>query len=307
MSATPSTTSSKRPCWTNSRDAGDAALAVVEEDRVGGARDRIIVGVVEDDVGALAAQFQGQLLQVAGSRSRDDQLADLGGTGEGHLVDIIVRGQGRAGGLAEAGHHVHHALGHACLSDQFREPQRGQRCLLGRLEDHAVTGGQRRAELPGGHQQREVPRDDLPDHAERLAQRVGVEVSARHVGHRDVDRVALDLGGPAGHVVEQVRRQRHVGGLRHAERLAVVQRLQLSELVDVLEDEIADPPDDPPALGGGHPAPRAVLERPACRPNRAVDVFGVSFGDVGEGLAGRRVGGLERLAGRGVGPLPVDE
>ena len=33
-----------------------------------------------------------------------------------------------------------------------------------------------RAELPGGHQQREVPRDDLPDHAERLAQRVGVEV-----------------------------------------------------------------------------------------------------------------------------------
>ena len=76
---------------------------MVEEDRVGGARDRIIVGVVEDDVGALAAQFQGQLLQVAGSRSRDDQLADLGGTGEGHLVDIIVRGQGRAGGLAEAG------------------------------------------------------------------------------------------------------------------------------------------------------------------------------------------------------------
>ena len=33
---------------------------------------------------------------------------------------------------------------------------------------------------------------------------------ARHVRHRDVDRVALDLGGPAGHVVEQVRGQRHV-------------------------------------------------------------------------------------------------
>src|SRR6185312_2684259 len=48
------------------------------------------------------------------------------------------------------------------------QPQRGQRRLLGWLEDVAVTRGQGRAELPRGHQQRGVPRDDLADDAERL-------------------------------------------------------------------------------------------------------------------------------------------
>ena len=49
--------------------SGDAALAVVEEDRVGGAGDgRVGIGVVEHDVGALAAEFESELLEVAGRR-----------------------------------------------------------------------------------------------------------------------------------------------------------------------------------------------------------------------------------------------
>src|ERR1022692_3576705 len=106
--------------------ASDAALAVVEEDRIGCALDGRGPGIVEDDVGALAAQFQGQLLQVAARCCRHDQLAYLGGAGEGDLVHIVVGGQRRAGGLAEAGHHVHHAIGHAGLGHQLRQPQRGQ-------------------------------------------------------------------------------------------------------------------------------------------------------------------------------------
>jgi hypothetical protein len=53
------------------------------------ALDRAGVGVVEDDVGALAAEFQRELLQVPG-RGLHDQLADLSGTGEGDLVHVIV-------------------------------------------------------------------------------------------------------------------------------------------------------------------------------------------------------------------------
>ena len=185
--------------------------------------------------------------------------------------------------------------------------QRGQRRLLGRLEHHAVARGQGRAELPRGHQQREVPRDDLADDADRLAQRVGVEVGAWHVGHRDVDRVALDLGGPAGHVVEQVRRQRHVRAARHADRLAVVERLELGELLGVLEDEVADLPDEAASLGRRHAAPRAAFEGVTRGADRPVDVFGISLGHVGEGLPGGRVGGLERLTGRRLGPLSADE
>ena len=77
--------------------AGVAALAVVEEDRVGRARDRRLqVGVGVDDVGRLAAELQADLLQVAGGRL-DDQLADLGRAGERDLVDVVVGGERRAG------------------------------------------------------------------------------------------------------------------------------------------------------------------------------------------------------------------
>ena len=179
-------------------------------------------------------------------------------------------------------------------------------CSAG-LSTTQCAGGQRRPELPRRHQQREVPRDDLPDHADRLAQRVGVEVGARHVRHRDVNRVALDLGGPARHVVEQVGGQRHIGRLGDSEWLAVVQRLQLGELVGVLQDEVADPPDDAAPLGRGHPAPRPLLERLARGPDSPVDVLGAALGDPGERLPGGGVGRLERLARRRIGPLPVDE
>ena len=56
--------------------------------------------------------------------------------------------------------------------------------LFRRLEDDAVAGGKRRSEFPGRHQQREVPRDDLADHAERLMEVIG-------------DRVAIYFTDPA--------------------------------------------------------------------------------------------------------------
>jgi len=47
--------------------AGGADLALVEEDRVGGAVDgQLQIGVVEQDIGRLAAQLQQDLLDRAG-------------------------------------------------------------------------------------------------------------------------------------------------------------------------------------------------------------------------------------------------
>jgi hypothetical protein len=57
---------------------GHAALAVVEEDSVGGALDCAGVGVGEHDVGALAAELRADLLQVARGGVHDD-LANVGG------------------------------------------------------------------------------------------------------------------------------------------------------------------------------------------------------------------------------------
>jgi hypothetical protein len=84
---------------------------------------------------------------------------------------------------------------------------------------------------------------------------VGVELCARRVGNRDRERVAVDLRREPRHVVEQVRRQRYVGGARHADRLAVVERFDHGELVCVFEDQIGDPPDQPPAFRRGQAVP----------------------------------------------------
>ena len=62
-------------------------MALVEEDAVDDALDGLVErGVLEDDVRGLAAEFQRQFLAGAGDLALDG-LADLGGAGEGDLVD----------------------------------------------------------------------------------------------------------------------------------------------------------------------------------------------------------------------------
>ena len=134
-------------------------------------------------------------------------LDDLGGidvAGEGDLVDVGMDDQRRAGRLAEAVDDVDDARREAGLEGQLGHAQGGQRRLLGGLHDDGVAAGQGRAPLPGQHQQREVPGDDLADDADRLPQRVGQEVAA------DRDGAALDLVGPAGVVAQRVDDALHV-------------------------------------------------------------------------------------------------
>ena len=122
---------------------------------------------------------------------------------------------------AEAVDDIEHALRQQ-VADDFRPDQNRGRRLLGRLEDDAVAGRKRRRELPRRHQDREVPRNDLPDHAERLMKVIG-------------DGVVVDLADRAflgadagGEIAEMIDRQRHVGGHGLADRLAVVPGLRLA-------------------------------------------------------------------------------
>ena len=94
---------------------------------------------------ALAAPgLQGDLLEVAG-RSPRNQLAHLGGAGEGDLVDVGVVGDGGPRRLAEAGQDVDHAFGKAGLEDQLAEAECGERGLLGGLEHDGAAGRECRA------------------------------------------------------------------------------------------------------------------------------------------------------------------
>ena len=223
--------------------------------------------------------------------------------GEGDLVDVEVVDE-RGARVAEAGQDVDDAGGDAGLEQQLAEVERGERGLLGGLEHDGVAGGDRRDDLEGRHGQREVPRHDAGDDADRLATGVGVELAARH-RHRDGG--ALHLGGPAGEVAEQLGGDADVaaGG---REALAVVERLELGELLGALVDQVADAPQQVRALARGHPRPRrAGLEGVAGGDDGAVGVDGRGLGDLDEDLLGGRVDGVEGLAVLRVDPLAVDQ
>ena len=249
-------------------------MALVEEDGAGGSGNGFVeVGVGEDDGRALAAELEGDFLQVSGG-GFDDQAADFGRAGEGDLVDERMRGERGSGAFAESGEDVDDALGEAGFVDELGEAEAGHRGLLGELEDDGAAGGEGGAELPGGHQQGEVPRDDLGGDADGFAQGVGVEVA----GEREREGRAGDLGRPAGHVAEHVDGERDVGGAGDGDGLAVVEGFELGEFVEVLLEQVTELPDEAAAFGGLHAGPGAVVEGFAGGADGAVDVFGSASG-----------------------------
>lgn len=101
-----------------------AALAVVVVDaKVDPADGLFDVGVVEDNIGGFAAEFEGDFLEVGGRRGLHDSAADEGGAREGDLVDVHVCGEGRARGLAEAGDDVEDAWGETGFFDEAGEDE----------------------------------------------------------------------------------------------------------------------------------------------------------------------------------------
>ena len=178
--------------------AGRAALTGVGEDGEEGTVDRLVeIGVREDDVRALAAELEGDLLDRS-RRKLQDAPPGRRLAGEGDLVDAGMSGERLADLLAGTGEDVHHAIGDARFATDLAQHHRGDRGGAGRFEDEGVAGGEGWGQLPGGHQQREIPGHDLGADADRLAQGV---VEQRAV-HRDL--LAPELRGEPGVVLEAV-------------------------------------------------------------------------------------------------------
>ena len=187
------------------------------------------------------------------------------------------------------------------LQRDLAERQRGQRRLARRLEDDGVAAGQRRRDLPRREQQREVPRHDRGDDADRLAQRVGEVVAL------DRNRLARHLVGPAGEVLEALGRGRDLDVPRFADRLAVVQRLEPRDLVGALHQPLAELA--APAARARAPTACPTARSSAARAAATAASTSLLSADatVGDHFLGRRVDDVHRLAGRRRTPFVVDE
>ena len=171
---------------------------------------------------------------------------------------------------------VDDALRHAGALADLGEQDRGQRRELGRLQHHRAAGGERRRDLPGEHQQRKIPRDDLADDAGRLV----------------AGKLAVERLRPAGMMQEMADRQRHVDVAALADRLAVVDRFQHREQALVALHGAADGVEHLGALVAGRGAPfrQRLARRPQPphrhRPRRRRETLASSLPV--DGLAARR-------------------
>ena len=253
-----------------------ADVALVEEDPVHDPLDRLVEGrVVEHQVGALAPELQGQAR--AGARPA------RGGSPCPRSVEPVKATLSTPGWAASAAPVAPapvttlttpgRQLG---LPDQLGQQQRRERRGLGRLQHHRVAAGERGRDLPRGHQQREVPGDDLAHHPERPR------------GHaRDG---VLQLVGPA-RVVEEVRRhQRQVDVARLADRLAAVDRLEHGQLARAVLHQAGQPEEVLRPRPARQVAPALLVGAPGGG-DGVVDVRRAGLGHDGEVVAG---GGLDR-------------
>ena len=173
------------------RERGAAVLAGVAEDgeRSGGGGG-LEVSVAEDDVGGLAAELEGDPLDVAAAAwaiPRPTSVEPVKAT----LATSGCSTRRCPQTLPGPATTLSTPSGRPASSAISSSSHRGERRELGRLQHDRVAGRQRRGHLPGGDRQREVPRRDQPDDAERLAE-----------GHVDAagDRNGLAgeaLGAPA--------------------------------------------------------------------------------------------------------------
>jgi ParB family chromosome partitioning protein len=171
---------------------GHADLALVQEGAPGSGRGGgVQVGVVEDDQGVVAAEFEQRPLERA-TGGLADLPADGRRSGEGDRRDRGVRGQRRAGS-GVAGQDVQDAVGQAgFLEEAGQEQAAGDGGARVRLEHDRVAEGERRGEGPQGQHHRDVPRRDHADDAEWHAARDRRAAGGGRLQH------AVGLGGQRG-------------------------------------------------------------------------------------------------------------
>ena len=188
--------------------------------------------------------------------------ADLGRAGEGDLAR-------RPGARPAAAPHVRPGptttlttpSGMPASQRELGEAQRGQRRQLGGLEHDRVARPRAPARASRGDRQREVPRRDQPDDAERLA-------DGERLPAGDGDRVAEQPLGRAGVVAEGVddhRRSRRARRRSACRRCAPRARASSSWRVLQRAGQRAQ---QPRAVARGERAPGRAAPRARARPPR---------------------------------------
>ncbi|MNI40760.1 hypothetical protein D3C73_949950 [compost metagenome] len=206
-----------------------------------------------------------------------------------------------AGFASTARHDVEHACRDPGLVRQFDHAQGAEGSLARRLDHDGATGRQRRGNLPGQHQQREVPRQHQADDADGFAYDHG------HGSGPGGGGVVVDLVDQLGVPADGVDGFRHIDVLALADRFAAVQAFQHGQFMGVLLKQAGKIQQDVLALARRQVGPAAIFKGLFRGCHGQVDILHVAGGHVGQLLPGGRIRGDEGLARDRIAEFTIDE
>ena len=212
---------------------GAADLSLVEEDaELQSVHRHVPFAVGEVDVRRFAAELQRRRYQTVRRRLRHAS-ADVGRAGKGQFPEPLVLQHELSGLGALAGDDVEDA-GRQDVADEARKLQHRERSKARRFEYRAAARREHRRELPGRHEEGEIPWYDLSDDADRFAENYRHGVLVEH-------RRAAFLGAHRSReIAEVVRREGNVDGHRLTDRFAVVERFYHREMFFVCVNHVGD-------------------------------------------------------------------
>ncbi len=279
---------------------GRADLARMQEDRGQGVVESgLDVGVGEDDVGVLAAELEGHLLDRGCGRGHHDPAGGQA-AGERDEVDVRVLAQRGAGLRPGAEDEIADTVGKSGLLQVVHEQDGRARGELAGLDDEGVARGECRGHLPGRLQERVVPRRDQPAHPDRL-----VDDARDEPG---IPRLDQPTGQPLGDAGEVAEAADHVGDVVAGldDPLAGVEGLGAGDRLDLPFEDVGKPVQERRPLHGGSAGPGARVEGTAGRVDRRDRVAAARLVHDGHDGAVGRTPDLARAARRRRNPAPID-
>ena len=226
--------------------------------------------------------------------------------------------EGSTGNLAEAGDDVDNTRWETGFFDELGGVEGAERGLFGGLENDDVAAGDGRANLPGPHEEWEIPWDDLRADTD-LDGLLSVSGFCKDmVGLTDrflpgvvkslsirLNDLAVNLVCPAAVISKASGAHTNVD-FGHAERFAIVQGFNRCEEFEVLFKQICQVHKVFSSLLIGDLTP-CGLKGFAGNGDGVVDIFFCGFVDFADSFLGGGVDGLESLAILTLDELVVDE
>ncbi|MCY1234681.1 hypothetical protein D9M72_472690 [compost metagenome] len=198
-----------------------------------------------------------------------------------------MAGEGSAGHRTVAQHDINEAGRQASADCKLGKVDGRKRRHFGGLQDDGIAGGKRRAELPGGHRNGEIPRRDGADDAIGLGHdHAEIVVVGRH-------EVAAFLVGEFRKKADLLGADGDIAGDEVSDRAGRGKRLELGEGFRLPFDQVGPALQHDCALARTHAAPVARLQR----------ILGGFDGAVDESFVCKRAAGIGLAVG---GTMHVD-